>query len=54
MYGARTTPSDLLDEALIRASGVTFSAEQEADSFMQTGAGQFALGSSFKLVRVTC
>ncbi|MHB1230877.1 MAG: hypothetical protein ACYCY3_11290, partial [Halothiobacillus sp.] len=63
LYGEPTTPTDLTNEALIRPKeiqeikdvrdGVYFGAKITVDmaSYMETGPGRFALGSSSKLVQ---
>jgi hypothetical protein len=44
LYGQATTPTNLVDESLIRPANLTSTASQDVATFMATGAGRFATG----------
>ena len=43
LYGATTKPTDLLNDAVLRAAGATIRVDLDAVSFMVNGPGRFAL-----------
>src|SRR5579883_3061384 len=51
LYGQGTTPTNLVDESLIRPANATSSTTQDVATFMSDGAGRFAIGSLFNLVQ---
>lgn len=54
LYGQETTPTDLIDDELIRPSDpLTLPPEFHVNlqDFMDTGAGRFAIGAQFELVQ---
>lgn len=50
LYGEETTPQELTDESLIRPSNADLTASQDKAEYMSSGAGRFAVGSSFAIV----
>lgn len=50
LYGSHNTPSNLVNDSLIRADSVTTSEIINIPNFMSTGAGRFALGAQFDFV----
>ena len=53
LFDTDTPPSDLRNEALIRAAGIDGTAvEVDIDEFMSTGGGRFVGAERFRLVRM--
>jgi hypothetical protein len=45
LYGQQSTPTNLVDNDLIRPDSATSSVDVDVQQFMATGAGRFAIGS---------
>lgn len=51
LYGSPTTPTDRINDALIRPASVETTIQVNMASYMATGPGRFALGSESPLVQ---
>ncbi|NEP80190.1 MAG: hypothetical protein F6K39_19695, partial [Okeania sp. SIO3B3] len=51
LYGQKTTPTNLVNDDLIRPASAKPTVQIEAAPLMETGAGRFAIGSQFELVQ---
>ncbi len=50
LYGTKSTPSNLLDNKLIRPESDITSVDVNLNEFMSTGAGRFAIGRQFEII----
>ncbi len=51
LYGTDTTPTNLVDESLIRSADATSTASIDVVDLMKTGAGRFAIAPQFNLIQ---
>ncbi len=51
LYGTNTTPTNLVDESLIRSQDAISTAHIDVVEFMETGAGRFAIAPQFRILR---
>ncbi len=51
LYGTDTTPTNLVDESLIRPADAESTVTIDVADFMKNGGGRFALGPQFSIIQ---